>query len=223
MRHIQKQGAPKALSDWKKHNRLAQQNLHYDNLGREQRQPMLQALLAEQHGLCAYTLRRIDLDCAHIEHVLPRSQHPDKTLDWANLLACFPGPQQGCAFGAKHKDAYDPARSPFVSPTEKKTEQLFRYHSTGEIAGLNDAAKHTASEAVLNLNHVSLVNDRRAKIQGALRQRPSAADARRRAERLRTPDANGQLEPYCVALAQVLEHYAQQLEARAARIKRESR
>ena len=116
MRHIQKQGAPKALSDWKKHNRLAQQNLHYDNLGREQRRPMLQALLAEQHGLCAYTLRRIDLDCAHIEHVLPRSQHPDKTLDWANLLACFPGPQQGCAFGAKHKDAYDPADPPRPSP-----------------------------------------------------------------------------------------------------------
>ena len=184
---------------------------------------MLQALLAEQHGLCAYTLRRIDLDCAHIEHVWPRSQHPDKTLDWENLLACFPGPQQGCAFGAKHKDAYDPARSPFVSPTEKKVEQLFRYHRTGEITGLNDDARQAASEAVLNLNHPSLVNDRRAKIQGALRQRPSAADARRRAQALRTPDAAGRLEPYCVALAQVLEHYAQQLEARAARMKRKPR
>ena len=184
---------------------------------------MLQALVAEQHGLCAYTLQRIDLDCAHIEHVLPRSQHPDNTLDWDNLLACFPDPQQGCAFGAKHKDAYDPARSPFVSPTEKKAEQLFRYHRTGEIEGLNDAARQTVSDTVLNLNHVSLVNDRRAKIQGALRQHPSAADARRRAQRLRTPDTTGQLEPYCVALAQVLEHYAQQLEARAARMKRKPR
>lgn len=50
-----------------------------------------EALYREQHGLCAYCLRSISLEESKIEHFLPRSRCPEKTLDYHNLLLCCPG------------------------------------------------------------------------------------------------------------------------------------
>ena len=94
----------------------------------------------------------------------------------------------------------------------------FRFRENGEVEGLTPAAIASAGERVLNLNHPELINDREGKIRGALEQRPTAKQARQRAQELRRFSIHGVLEPYCEAVAQVLEAYAGRLERRAVRL-----
>lgn len=221
MRAITRGAEPQALRQFISDNQTSPQNLHYDNMGTKEKRPMLEQLVQGQHGLCAYTMRRMvhadgHFD-AHIEHILPRTTHPDQSLDWGNLLACFPRTGD-CEFGAKPKDAYDPATHPFVRP-DRTVDGHFRFRQNGEVEGLTDAALACIAPQVLNLNAKVLVNDRKAKIQAALNQRPSAAQARRRAQALRQQNAQGWLEPYCEAVAQALEAYATRLGNTAQRLR----
>jgi uncharacterized protein (TIGR02646 family) len=222
VRKITKRAECGELRAWKKLNATSLQNIHYDNLGKEQRNPMLEALIFEQGGLCAYTMKQIvrvgEEWQAHIEHILPRSLHPAQSVDWANLLACLPGRSVGCEYGAKRKDNYDSGLMPFLNPTKGDVSVQFRFRENGEVEGLTAAAKACVDEKVLNLNHIELVNDRASKIRGALEQKPTAKQARHRAQELRKFSVHGELEPYCEALAQVLEAYAVRLEKRAVRL-----
>lgn len=222
MRTVVKGVESKELRDWKRSNATSPQNRHYDHLSGAVKKAMLEKLAAEQGWLCAYTMKQImDKEGglqAHIEHILPRSAHPDQSLEWQNLIACVPQPGVSCEYGAKLKDAYDPATQPFVNPTMGGVSAQFRFRENGEVDGLTDAARITASQEVLHLNHPNLTNDRKGKIQGAIAHRPTAAQARQRAQLLRKTDQNGMLEPYCEAVAQVLESYATRLEKRAARL-----
>jgi uncharacterized protein (TIGR02646 family) len=183
---------------------------------------MLKKLVKEQGELCAYTMKRIaskdGVLQAHIEHILPRSQHPGQSVVWRNLLACVPQPGVSCDYGAQRKGAYDPAKEPFVTPTMGGLAAQLRFRESGEVDGLTPAAIATLGEKVLNLNHSDLVNDRKGKISGALGLKPTAASARQRAQELRKTDSNGSFEPYCEAVAQVLEAYATRLENKAARL-----
>ena len=68
---------------------------------------LVESLLKEQGYICAYCMRRIPhrdklykkdgikyvlTDEAHrIEHVLSRDNHPDKKLDYNNMVVCCPG------------------------------------------------------------------------------------------------------------------------------------
>ena len=221
MRAITRGAEPQALRQFINDNQTSPQNLHYDNTGTQEKDPMLEQLVRGQHGLCAYTMRRVvhadGRFNAHIEHILPRTAHPDESLSWTNLLACFPRTGD-CDFGAKPKAAYDPATQPFVRP-DRMVDGHFRFCQNGEVEGLTDAALACIAPKVLNLNAKELVNDRKAKIQGALNRRPSAAQARRRAQALRQPDTQGWLEPYCEAVAQALEAYALRLGNTAKRLK----
>lgn len=222
MRTIVKGAESKELRDWKRSNANSPQNRHYDNLSGAVKAAMLKKLVTEQGGLCAYTMKQIagkdgGLQ-AHIEHILPRSAHPDQSLEWQNLIACVPQHGTSCEYGAKLKDAYDPATKPFVNPTMGGVSAQFRFRENGEVDGLTDVARATASQQVLHLNHPNLTNDRKGKIQGAIAHRPTAAQARQRAQLLRKTDQNGMLEPYCEAVAQVLDAYASRLEKRAGRL-----
>jgi len=212
----------KKLREWKRSNAPSPQNIRYDNLDGVVRWAMLKKLIEEQGGLCAYTMKPITSSGggwqAHIEHILPISNHPGQSVEWDNLLACVPQPGVACDYGAVRKGAYDPTKDPFVNPTRGGVSTQFRFRDNGLVDGLTPDAVATASAAVLNLNHTDLVNDRRSKIKGALERKPTASDALRRAQALRKPDRNGNLEPYCEAVAQVLENYAQRLGSRAGRV-----
>ena len=54
-----------------------------------------EALLEEQHGLCAYCMKRLKDDGRHttIEHLIPHSRDKEKSLDYGNMAA-------GCKGGA---------------------------------------------------------------------------------------------------------------------------
>ena len=227
MRYIVKQGEPHALRNWKRENRHTPENLHYEG-GGFPREAVREALLAEQHYLCAYTLRTLKstADC-HIEHLLPQSRGiAAETIDYSNMLACYPAAntKTACGFGAQAKADYDPGRQPFCSPLRAEVERVLRFRENGEIEACSQDAAATID--VLRLNHPALVRDRRAAVQGWLRPgaRPlSAAQARRLAEHIRRPDGSGRLSAYCEAVAQVAIKYAEREEKRAARMSRQVR
>lgn len=222
MRSIKKGNECRALRDWKNSNAASPQNIHYDNLSGVVKSAILSKLIVEQGGLCAYTMKNIKpvngIFHAHIEHIFPRSAYQQQTVNWNNLVACFPLTGQSCDYGAIRKADYDPGSKPFVNPTKAGVSNQFRYLDNGEVDGLTSDAVACIDKEVLNLNHPNLVNDRRAKILGALQRQPSATQARQRAQQLRKFDTQGFLEPYCEAVAQVLDNYALRLERRAARI-----
>ena len=49
-------------------------------------------LLREQHGICAYCMRRIRMDNhSRVEHLVPLSSSKDKAIDYNNMLAVCDG------------------------------------------------------------------------------------------------------------------------------------
>lgn len=184
-------------------------------------------------------------DACHIEHLRPQSRRVQgEDIDYQNMVACFPPSfnEQACEFGAKYKDDFDPVTGryldrdrmsrakhevealallgQFVSPLAPQVENHFDYSTNGEMTGTTHSGKLTVE--VLNLNHVHLVNDRRAAIKGALTpggKRLSAAKARALARHCRQPDARNCTTPYCLAIAAAALAFAVQEEKRAARMK----
>lgn len=227
LRHIVKQGEPHALLNWKRENRHTPENLYYEG-GGFPREVVREALLAEQHYLCAYTLRALKntADC-HIEHILPQSRGiAAETIDYKNMLACHPAAntKTACEYGAHAKADYDPAQQAFCSPLRPEVDVLFRFRESGEVEAL--AADATATIEVLRLNHPALVQDRQATVRGWMRpgaRSLTAAQARRLAERIRQPDGSGRLHQYCEAVAQVAIKYAEREEKRAARMRQRAR
>lgn len=227
LRHIVKQGEPHALLNWKRENRHTPENLHYAG-GGFPRETVREALLAEQHYLCAYTLRLLKstADC-HIEHILPQSRGiVAENIDYSNMLACHPAAntKTACEFGAQAKADYDPGKQPFCSPLRAEVETVFRFREDGEVEAL--AVDATATIEVLRLNHPALVQDRQATVQGWLRpgaRSLSAAQARRLAQNIRQPDGSGRLQAYCEAVAQVAIKYAEREEKRAACMRRRAK
>ena len=130
-------------------------------------------LLEEQFYLCAYSEIRPDLEQigAHIEHIEPKSQHPGRTFDYQNLVACALSEHdltqyaRADHFGGHAKlGQYDSSR--FISCLDESCAKTFAYLSDGRIvpslhlAPIDQAnAQYTID--LLNLNCGFLVNRRK--------------------------------------------------------------
>jgi uncharacterized protein (TIGR02646 family) len=233
MRSIEKSGEPLAPTEWKRQMQKSPQNLSYGNLPGDVKNEIKAALLKEQGYICAYTMQGLTETTAHIEHVQPQSTDPELDLDYGNMAACFPedGGDTSYGYGAPIKADTDiKLNVNFVSPHSPGCEQRFEYDSKGNIkAPLGDnAAKNTIQ--ILKLDHGALKDLRQRAIEthgltlrrGSLRypkKRKSAAQARRFAENVLQFSQDGRLEPFCTALAQVANTYADKEEARAKRMR----
>jgi len=238
VRFIAKSGEPKALRDWKAENRRTPQNLRFENCPKAE---IRKALLAEQGFLCAYTMLRLEKEsCCHVEHVKAQATHREHALDYANMLACFPsnGGDASHGFGAPLKGDFHATEDNFVSPLHKSCETRFSYRQSGAVIAASEtdpAARNTID--ILRLDHPALRDKRREVLQmlglaiGIPTRDPtrkakrskaiiSAALARRLAERASAFDKNGKLQPFCIAIKQNAERYANREEKRAARISR---
>jgi uncharacterized protein (TIGR02646 family) len=137
MREISAEPEPPELTQW----RAAFQsdiNFGYKLIHSELLLTIKTALLAEQRGLCAYTGIGIIQDNSHIEHLNPQDFcKRGEDLEYANLVACYPGPNaQYVSFGAVRKANW-PApeqRHLFVSPRSRGCETRFAFNLRGEIA-----------------------------------------------------------------------------------------
>jgi hypothetical protein len=236
MRSIKKGAEPRKLIEWKAENlKETPDNLYYGG-GGFPGEDVRKALLKEQFHLCAYTMKKLETadicnskgldtrDACHIEHILPQARGiPAETIDYQNMLACFPPSQANiaCFYGAQFKGSFDPEKNRFVSPLSANVERHFDFGEDGEVIGVTDEGNATVN--ALNLNHKSLVADRAATIRGRLIPKTgkpiSAADARRLAKTVVQPDTNNCLPQFCVAIAAAALAHAERVERRAKRLK----
>jgi uncharacterized protein (TIGR02646 family) len=146
----------------------------YDNLAdnwqdgvslRHPRTALMNSLLELQGHLCAWTGQRVELDSAHIDHVVPQAEDPTLDLVYDNLVAAFPKSGADASYGAHVRgDSWD---SSMVRPNFADCEHRLRYLPSGKVVErLNgDAgARFTINE--LKLDHPALIEARRAAIVG---------------------------------------------------------
>lgn len=221
---------------WKRTNKSNPQNLTYANIPSATKSQLKSNLLAEQGGICAYTMCRLEnTENCHIEHIEPQNSNPGKALDYSNMAACFPkdGGDTSFGYGAPVKGG-NPVdiNVNFVSPHRRGCEKKFHFDSAGgmhAVAG-DIAAKNTIE--MLGLNSSILSELRQAALathgltlsQRNLRKRTprlTATEASKLAARIvKLQKGNSQFEPFCVAIAEVANSYAKQEKARSKRMRK---
>lgn len=218
MKYIQKTGCPHSYSKWC--TEVAEPN-NYDwsEVRSVQKNPILEAMIADQGGLCAYTMHRIDNNSSHVEHIKPRSRCRQdlrgSDLDYTNLVACFPrdGMKAQCRYGAQRKDDWwDNDGAEFVSPLQPTCEQVFRFKLNGEIEAINNRTEAITTIKVLGLNHRSLTEDRKRVIEefiyGPMGDNPMSYDAAQRARNsICNRNGDSLFYEFCVAIGAALEEH----------------
>jgi uncharacterized protein (TIGR02646 family) len=165
MRTIQKGAEPASLT---RHRQ--QPHADYDNYA--DKAALRQGLVAEQGGLCCYCQSRIRAtqEGMKIEHWQCRREHPERQLDFGNLLgACLGG--DGRPEREQHCDTRKGKKSLCFSVCDPAhpIERQIRFLGDGKISA-DDAAIDEAINAVLNLNLPRLMNNRKA-VLAAFQQR----------------------------------------------------
>jgi uncharacterized protein (TIGR02646 family) len=220
MKYVQKGGPPHGYRQWCR-DVHGTDNEDYREIPAGIKAVLLVALVQEQGGICAYTMKRIDKDTSHIEHIKPESLCRDDTkgsdLDFANVVACFPrdGMRRACRYGAQKKDNWWDATL-FVSPLDPACERRFHFNREGEIStvGTNAAADRTI--AVLRLDHPTLTEDRNRAIEEFLYgQHGDEPLSRAKASRLQREVCTrsaGRFVEFCVALRDALDEHVKYIE-----------
>jgi uncharacterized protein (TIGR02646 family) len=228
---------PPKLAEWKRAETVYGQR-RYEMLPTVVKEQIRDQRVRDQHGLCAYTLRRIRLVGpknargwdAHVEHVVTQRSSRERgameeTVDYDNMVACVDR-TASLPYGAAARG--DTVEDLPVTPFHPSCAVRFRYHADGRMDGVDGGARRTLE--ILRLNHASLVEHRRAALAGCgigvprvatprVKRAParialSQAEATRRAKAMRTPDADGNLPEFCEVLAQCYEAYAELVERR---------
>lgn len=231
MKKIAKAAPPDDLNRWRADNAAIPQNLVYGQAQFPQAS-VLAALLQEQGYLCGYTLKRLSVTSAHVEHIKPQTlcRREDgerecngrarlrEDIDWRNLLACFPEPNPATPpdYGAvKKRDWWQPD---FVSPLLEDCEQRFLFASTGGVsARANDgAADATIKALALDNKKLSELRETAFKRAGVHRRAGKPITSTAKVEQLiagwmNKQRASGTYAEFCVPLVQIAKEYAQLL------------
>ena len=228
MKHIQKAGAPRGYSQWCA-TVAGTNKADYRELPATEKQALLAALITEQGALCAYTMRRIGADSAHVEHIKPesrcRADQPESDLDYDNMVACFPreGKKRAYRYGAHKKDSWwENDGAEFVSPLHRVCERRFRFDLNGKIAAVANHPAALATIRVLALDHESLTEDRQRVIEefiyGPQGDDPlSPANAQRALQTICARNRQGLFYEFCIAIRDALEAHVRALRRLAQR------
>lgn len=237
MKRIVKSHMPQALQQWRAENVGTPQNLRYGRAGFPT-DAVLSALLQEQGYLCAYTLKRIASDGAHIEHLKPQSLcltedadrrargRPSKyqDVDWHNMVACFPKPNASRpGYGAVAKDDWWDNQL-FVSPLAQTCELRFKYAWNGSVAPtVNSDAATKETIKRLGLNDEKLQELRRKAIfsagihPNAPRPISSAAQVKRLVRTWEARFADSSFAEFCTVMIQAAQDHLQWIQKRSQR------
>jgi uncharacterized protein (TIGR02646 family) len=233
MKYIHKRRCPHVYSQWCARVAGTAEEDFREVKGPE-KHALLIALIVEQGALCAYTMKRIDPESAHVEHIKPqslcRAERAGSDLDYSNLVACFPrrGMKTPYRYGAERKgDWWENGGLYFVSPLHPACEKRFRFDMEGKIAAVGNHAAAATSIRVLALDHPSLTEDRGRVIEeflyGESGHDPlSQARATRAMASIREPYANGRFYEFCIAILHALQDHLKGLR-RSARRRRGAR
>ncbi|HRI72176.1 MAG TPA: TIGR02646 family protein, partial [Polyangium sp.] len=120
------------------------------------------ALLEEQGHICCFCMRRIAIRQMKIAHWAPQSLHPDRTMDWTNLMGACPG-GDGDRDAVKHCDTAQGDIPIKLNPADRsqQCERFVRYSIDGRVWS-EDADINKDLDRTLNLNHAALMRARLA-------------------------------------------------------------
>jgi uncharacterized protein (TIGR02646 family) len=231
MKHIAKTGAPRRYLDWCKAVK-GKGNEDYRRLQNPEKEILQKALLDEQGFICAYTMRRIDFRCSHIEHIKPETlcRTEDKLkgvkgsdLEYRNLLACFPkeGMSANYRYGAQAKGHWwENNGESFISPLNIQCESLLTFNLKGEVDPAENNINAKKTIGILKLDHASLTDDRRRAIQQFIFG-PSGDDpisipkARQAINDIKTRSKSGVFVEFCIAIKYALAEHIKNVEKRS--------
>ncbi len=201
MRNIQKGNEPPSLTEHRK-------TAHADYRNYTDKDTLRQYLVEEQRGICCYCMSRIrPTDAAmKIEHWQCQKKHPNRQLDYSNLLgACNGG--EGRPSKEQHCDTFKGDSALSINPADPvcNIERLVKFPGSGKIQSDDSNIDRELNE-VLNLNHPQLVANRKATLdsfcQAIGRQNRNDGWFNRKLAEWRG-DGGGELEPF----SQVIVYY----------------
>lgn len=146
MLYIEKEGLPKDVSsriielskseEWKNidENDTAAIRRVFDN--EFPKNEVKNILLHEQHGICAYCMKRIRMDShSRVEHLVPLSKNKDKAIDYRNMLGvCDGGEKITEDYGhILCCDAHKKETEISISPLDKFQMDKIAYDKDGKI------------------------------------------------------------------------------------------
>ena len=146
MLYIEKEGLPKDVSsriielskseEWKNidENDTAAIRRVFDN--EFPKNEVKNILLHEQHGICAYCMKRIRMDShSRVEHLVPLSKNKDKAIDYRNMLGvCDGGEKITEDYGhILCCDAHKNETEISISPLDKFQMDKIAYDKDGKI------------------------------------------------------------------------------------------
>ncbi len=215
MIRIQKLPTPSSLSQYKRECRGEMSRGSAHLLDDFPEKDLLRKQLAEEQGfICAYCMRRIDLDShsSVIEHVKPQTQYPEEQLDYNNLLLCCDGSvneiktKQHCDRSKQnHEIKYSPAIHPCIETT-------IRYSHNGQVYS-KDSQWDCDLNASLNLNTARLRNNRKAVWDAVIQWLGLRQGQRTRSEldakllSIFNRDQENRLPEYCGVIGYVLKRH----------------
>ena len=168
MRAINKGEPPSELAEY-----LLTPGVTYAHAPLRVKSAMRAALHRDQFGLCAYCCASLSADSAYqqIDHLVPQSVDPSRTLDWENLLlSCASGRPQAEALKRSDRTCDDHKADDElpVHPLQLNCEQRFAFvFETGQIhAGPADLEARRAI-SVVNLDCLRLRKNRSAAMEEA--------------------------------------------------------
>jgi uncharacterized protein (TIGR02646 family) len=200
MRNIVKGLEPHSLRE---HRERAHSD--YDNY--VEKQELREALVREQRALCCYCLCRIvpvELEMK-IEHWRSRRRYSDEQLVYTNLLGVCKGGEQPNPIDERdvdrHCDTSKGIKDLSLNPAVDDVESTISYLKDGRIRSSNNFFNEELS-AVLNLNTLAMVNQRKAVINSFLRLLPKRQNMTRQEWEEVAREWNGeghdnQLREYC--------------------------
>lgn len=214
MKYIQKNGCPQ-YTHWCK-SVFGTNEEDYRKLKGANKQVLFDTLIKEQGFICGYTMKRIDKDTAHIEHIKPeslcRKEKKGSDLDYKNLIACYPQKDRKdrrgkYRYGARKKDDWwDNGGKDFVSPLKPECESHFYFDMSGNITALSVAGATTID--VLALDHGSLTEERKRVIEEFIYgSKLSKAGAARAISNICNQNGEGYYNAFCIAIKDALQQY----------------
>lgn len=162
MIEIKKGKEPGELTQYKKQTDASYSNMHGAVLSKNQSEDVyhivLNSLIEEQCGLCAYCMCRIPekkgKPACTIEHIIPQSDDEQKALDYRNMLAVCSGNRNSTSDNDKTCDARRKNQKLSLNPLDKNSISSIKYKANGVIYS-DDAIVDNELNTVLNLNCIS--------------------------------------------------------------------
>lgn len=147
MRLIAKGQEPTELTAWKKINPNGRyQELDNSEQGKSTRQAIRRTAIKEQFGLCAYCCKQINETNSTNEHIASQRAAPNKTLDFANIVASCETPKRcNQARGSEELQ---------LTPLMPECETELRFYLSGKVEGITERAAKTINALALDTQAV---------------------------------------------------------------------